>query len=422
MWPWLAIFALAATVAAVLVARRRRPSLPVIPHRYDLPPHAERYSFRTRPRLPTVDRARPLLAAQSETWRAAMADAGARLRQAGVRRIVLVHGTFVGDDPTSLVEAMREYLHRLSPELEVALKLATRTGASRFLGDYANYSVEYAALLGDALGVPCQMLVWQSANHHAARLRGALELARAIAQAKLGRGRVLILGHSHGGQVLALLTQLAYPSTVRAQLLAHVRELGEDPAALEPAFAAVRRARLDLLTFGAPPRYGWVASPRYQLLHVVNHRGAEPRAGRLLGVLHTADGDYIQQWGVAGSDFPAGSARERELNARLDKLLGDGLDVKGWLANVRHRARVHSHGHTLLVDYGDQGAGLTPNFLQTLFGHGVYTSYEAMLFNAQLMATHLYPQKRTFDWWRRGRKKAKPAPSETPPARKAATR
>jgi len=31
-----------------------------------------------------------------------------------------------------------------------------------------------------------------------------------------------------------------------------------------------------------------------------------------------------------------------------------------------------------------------PNCLGTLFGHGVYTTYEAMLFNARLLADHFY--------------------------------
>ncbi|HZH76825.1 MAG TPA: hypothetical protein VEY88_12390 [Archangium sp.] len=36
------------------------------------------------------------------------------------------------------------------------------------------------------------------------------------------------------------------------------------------------------------------------------------------------------------------------------------------------------------------GTGALPNCLATCFGHGVYTSYDAMLFNACLLADHFY--------------------------------
>jgi hypothetical protein len=42
------------------------------------------------------------------------------------------------------------------------------------------------------------------------------------------------------------------------------------------------------------------------------------------------------------------------------------------------------------VDYGD-GARAVPNFLATGLGHAAYTRRGAMLFHAQLVATHFYP-------------------------------
>jgi hypothetical protein len=152
----------------------------------------------------------------------------------------------------------------------------------------------------------------------------------------------------------------------------------------------VSRARLDIATFGMPPRYGFATNSRCRALHVVNHRGEEPHAGSLTGVLHTEHGDYVQQWGIAGSDLPPNTAKERELAVRLDALLGAGSDVKAWLQHVRHRTRVSQHGFSYLVDYGDRSVGKMPNCLGTCFGHGVYTTYDAMLFNAQLLATHFY--------------------------------
>ena len=232
--------------------------------------------------------------------------------------------------------------------------------------------------------------LWSSANHHLARLRAAAHLLRLLASSKPGRSRVLLLGHSHGGQVLALLTQLVYPAKTGPMLWAALREIGEPVEELKQLARTVARARLDLATFGMPPRYGFATNSRCRALDVVNHRGETPRAGSLMGVLHTEGGDYVQQWGIAGSDLPPTTAKERELAARLDALLGAGSDVKAWLQHVSHGTRVSQHGFSYLVDYGDRSVSRKPNCLGTWFGHGVYTTYDSMLFNAQLARTHFY--------------------------------
>jgi len=401
MWLSLGLlcFAFAALLALWLRARLRKPPPPVAPQRYAFVPPSGLFTIRARDLREdsaVFDRGRPTIEAQHPRWREGMRVVGDALRRAGVRRIVFVHGTFVGDDPLSLVAAMRVLLGKLNPALEHTVRALTKAKSDQLLGDFANYSPEYVSLFGDALGgdIPCTSLVWPSANHHLARLRGAISLVRTLAAEPVSDGRTLLLGHSHAGQVFALLTQLLYPSATGGELLAIAKEAGEDLSVFSPALKRLARARLDLVTFGMPPRYGFASSDRYRLLHIVNHRGQEPRAGSLFGVLQTIDGDYIQQWGIAGSDLPAGTALERRLNERIDRLLGHGMDVKQWLANIRHRARVSEHGHTLLVDYGDQGTGFVPNCQSTVFGHGVYTAYEAMLFNSRLIVERFYSDGR----------------------------
>jgi hypothetical protein len=405
MWLSLGLlcFAIAALLTFWLRARLRQPPPPVAPQRYAFVPPSGIYTIRTRdPGEVSVPflRGAPIVEAQHPHWREGMQAVGDAMRRGGVGRIVFVHGTFVGDDPLSLVAAMRVLLGKLNPALEHTVRALTKAKSDQLLGDFANYSPEYVSLFREALGggIPCSSLVWPSANHHLARLRGAISLLRTLAEeppeGAIGRGRTLILGHSHAGQVFALLTQLLYPSATGSELLAIAKEAGEDLSIFSPALKRLARARLDLVTFGMPPRYGFASSDRYRLLHIVNHRGQEPKAGSLFGVLQTIDGDYIQQWGIAGSDLPAGTALERRLNERIDRLLGHGMDVKQWLANIRHRTRVSEHGHTLLVDYGDQGSGFVPNCQSTVFGHGVYTAYEAMLFNSRLIVERFYSDGR----------------------------
>jgi len=392
----LAGFLSAAAITALLLAwwlRQRQRPAPCLPHQYQLAPQAGTFALRALEPVPPVVRAPPVLEAQSPAWRAAMEKVGHRLRRAGVRQVVFVHGTFVGHDPTLMFSALEGPLSALGLGLLPTLRRLAKSSSDRVFGDLGNYTAEYVALFGGALGggIQATRFLWSSANHHIARLRAAADLLRLLAAARPGRGeRALLLGHSHGGQVLALLTQLVYPAKTAPALWAALSEIGEPQEELKELARMVACARLDIATFGMPPRYGFATGPRCRAVHVVNHRGDEPLAGSLGGVLYTEGGDYVQQWGIAGSDLPPTTAKERELAARLDALLGAGWDVKAWLQHVRHRARVSQHGFSYLVDYGDRGVGGMPNCLGTCFGHGVYTSYDAMLFNAHLLAAHFY--------------------------------
>ena len=48
-------------------------------------------------------------------------------------------------------------------------------------------------------------------------------------------------------------------------------------------------------------------------------------------------------------------------------------------------------GPTILVDYRDVSSSARPNFVDTCFGHGVYTRKGTMLFTSQLIADRFYP-------------------------------
>ncbi|MFE8599655.1 hypothetical protein [Archangium violaceum] len=393
MWLALALLLLAAALAGLLIAWRLRPKpAPCEPQQYDATPQPGTFAVRALETMPPIVRDTPVLDAQSPGWRDAMAQTGLRLRRSGVRHVVFVHGTFVGHDPTQLLSALEGPLSALGPGLMPSLQRLSKLPSDRVLRDLGNYTPEYVSLFQKSLGIdiPTTRFVWSSANNHVARLRAAVQLLRLLATSELGNKRALLLGHSHGGQVLALLTQLVYPARTAEALWQAVRDAGEPTEALQDMARTVARARLDIATFGMPPRYGWATGRQCRVLHVINHRGTEPRGSTVAGVLHTESGDYVHQWGIAGSDIPPGSTKDRELAARLDAILGEGYDVKAWLNHVRHGARVPRDGFSYLVDYGDRGTGALPNCLATCFGHGVYTSYDAMLFNSRLLADHFY--------------------------------
>jgi hypothetical protein len=329
----------------------------------------------------------------SPEWRLAMADLGRQMREAGVRLVVFAHGSFVGDDPLAIARFMDDTVPQL-PELARKLRGLTRAHISRVLGDLSNFPPEYVEAFARATGVDAVGFTWSGENHHAARVQGAVRLARFLAlhgggALRAGDG-VLLVGHSHGGQLFAILSQLVARTRGHEELVAAAGARGEDVGALEEHLTLLRRCSVDVATFGTPPRYGWARTAGFRLLHVVNHRGANAAAPSLRGLLRTRNGDYVHQLGAHGSDFPALTASERALNARLDGLLGEGSNLRVLLRHLSRGLRVSPHGHTVLVDYGDAGRAL-PNLLTTGLGHAAYTRRDAMLFHARLVANHFYP-------------------------------
>jgi hypothetical protein len=329
-------------------------------------------------------------------WQREMLDVGTRMRSAGVRLVLFSHGSFVGDDPLAIAQVVEDSFPVL-PEIGRALRGFTRAQISRILGDLSNFPREYVETFARATGVSATDFVWSGENHHAARIQGAVRLARALALHGGGMlrpgDRVLLVGHSHGGQLFAILSQLLARTRGYEELLAAAQARGEDIGALEDHLALLRRCPIDVATFGTPPRYGWARGAGFRLVHVVNHRGAAPRASSLLGFFHTRTGDYVHQLGGHGSDFPAPTASERMANERLDAVLGHGSNLRTWVRQLSTGLRVPPEGQTVLVDYGD-AATVVPNFLATGFGHAAYTRRDGMLFHARLLADELYPASR----------------------------
>ena len=164
-------------------------------------------------------------------------------------------------------------------------------------------------------------------------------------------------------------------------------EIYKNIAQLKEDIKIIDKVYLDLVTFGTPPRYQWGKSKskdeggNYRLLNVINHRH---ETVSILGLLKTKDGDYIQQWGVGGTDT---DLVDREENREIEKIIGReqyyitaGSVLKG---DKRHKP---NYGKTLLIDNGDEGK----NLKETLLGHGAYTCKEKMLFNTKLIVKEFY--------------------------------
>lgn len=413
--PWLLAFVIATVLALSIWAfqrwRRRQgaklppeaaqPELPEAPQ-LELPPSA----LALGPRLIEFDAIAPCHPTswryedQPEAWQAAMAALGARLEEAQVAELVFVHGTLVGDDPWTMTALVPRVWPRLQRGVGQKLQQLVKTGNDRVLGDLGNYTREYVELCRAALGgkIACSSFVWSSANHHLARVRAAVALIERLAAThpRIGlerageRTRVLILGHSHAGQVFALVTQLLAGGTRADALLEATTSHEVDERAARLALERVRELALDLVTLGMSPRYEWGDADNYRVLHLLNyHAGLARQPGDAL--LPAARGDYVQRFGSAGSDFPAWTEPERRTNHRLDELLGPGANWKHWLAEVRTAPLLTPRGITLLVQYRGVSARPRHKLVDSYFGHGVYTRKGALLFTLTQIADFFYP-------------------------------
>ncbi|MDP6445148.1 MAG: hypothetical protein QGG36_01755 [Pirellulaceae bacterium] len=349
------------------------------------------------------------LSPDCDEFRDRLAAVGEQLRRARVAAIVLVHGSFVGSDAMGVARK----LARVSPTIGQAVAEMQKRWLDLWAGDAGNYASDYAATLQAALGgdnVPIVRRVnWSSENHHVGRAAGAVQLLDELHQLDANGERILICGHSHGGNVFALVSNLlGGDSHCRDQFFEAARSYYRLPLLGRvdfPIWLEVRdqiekstlsdRWRLDFVTLGTPVRYGWDSGGYDRLLHIVNHRpqpGLAAHLGRvpesIEDVMQGRGGDYIQMWGIAGTNFaPSGWAfRARAADRRLHRLVQDGHRRRDLLKRLRLGVRVHDEGRTLLVDYGDAAGRVAEH----IAGHAVYTRRDLMCFHLEQIVRQLY--------------------------------
>jgi hypothetical protein len=328
------------------------------------------------PKEPLALRFESRAARGTPEWSAGMRAVGNRMRASNVAAIVFVHGTFTGDDPVSAAAVVERVIPR-ARGLARSFRKTTRAAVERVLGDMGNFGTGYVRLFEESVGgeIACTSFTWSSENHHVGRLQGALDLVRVLAtHAELGgardgkKPRVLVMGHSHAGQLFALVTQLMANSVASEAVLDVARARKIDLASLDGDLDLLTGAGVDFVTFGAPARYAWAELERVRVLHVLTRS------------------DLIRRLGAAGSDFPALDAEDRRANAALDAALGPGFAPTELVRALRTNATLPEGGEVALVDYNERLTDVVANGL----GHGVYTRIEGMLFHAELVASRFY--------------------------------
>ena len=342
-----------------------------------------------------------------------MQAVGRAYHAADVRAIYLVHGSFVGADALGLLREVA----RISPAAAEPLRRLQKHLLDALTKDAGNYTVEFAKEFEDAIAIdeapkiPVRLCNWSSENHHIGRADGAIQLIGAILDRPTADiGRVLVWGHSHGGNVLALMTNLLggdaelrdkffhacrsyyrWPGLERVDLPEWTRVQG----LLESESILSRAASLDLVTCGTPVRYGWETNGYGKLLHFIHHRPVPDKDPTVAvfprevdDVLTARFGDYLQQFGIAGTNFAptAWAWRASLADRRLGQLLQPGIHTRQLLERWKLGTRAHDEGTNLLVDYGLP----TEHVGQHIAGHAVYTRRDWLLFHAEEVARRFY--------------------------------
>jgi hypothetical protein len=294
------------------------------------------------------------------------------------KSVYLVHGTFVGNDPFDLIGLLESAFPNLKSTIIEKIKIQTKNGQDFLIKDFGNFHKSITSTLEKCFPnkIEINFFNWSSSNHHYARLRGSLSLIKEIASKSNKDDRIILFGHSHAGQVFALMTQLLNNQLIRKQIIKVLKLNKDQETSLIKDIKLLSYMKFDFVTLGTPIRYSWELSLKTRLLHIINHRGVIPQGGSLSSSITTKNGDYIQQWAIEGSDILSANKQDREMNLELDLILGHGRDLEKLKRCIKFKKRLHHTGHHLLVDFKDH-SGL-PNSLKTIFGHAIYTQEKSM--------------------------------------------
>ncbi len=393
----------------------------------------------------------PTTLSESSSGQDAMAALGNHLSQAGVRMVVLLHGSIMGTDVfgvqrldelgglkrgysrgvaglDALLALMRDGSNGIA-QLPGGLKppLANDDATKRLLdeqvGDAGNFTNDYVEMMTQSLNrgldrpIHCVRELWSCEHHHLGRAMAAVSmLGRLLDWVEAHRlcqgDRILVQAHGQAGLILALVSNLfcvtANSSRTRLfDLLLDVASQGNRPdlastiqrvAPLLSNGTLLNGATLDVVTFGMPVRYGWDLSGLGKLLHIVNHRTLRTDGKTWLSKMELPQitmempiawgGDYIQELAVACSDAVPTTEAAKAANKAVWEMVEPFDGFERWLECARRAVRISSEGQGMLADYKDS-TGST-NVRDHYYGHAAYTRMNAMLFNTTEIVRTLY--------------------------------
>ncbi|MFK7872448.1 MAG: hypothetical protein AB8C84_04655 [Oligoflexales bacterium] len=336
------------------------------------------------PYIKKMDKQAPKV--KSEEWEEKFGTFVRAYHKHHVNHVFFVHGTFVGEDPL-------DFFYYLNSTFRKILQKYLKQAKKMIVKDNGMFSIEYVDLFQKMMGdeIKAHYFQWSSGNHHFARLSGALNLLFELAALCVDRKskRFLLIGHSHAGQIFAILSQMICDEEKGRVLIQKACLAGYPKSFYEicETLHSIQGMRFDLVTLGTPVRYDFFLSKKISLLHIINHRKFKQPVNPYRSILNTEFGDYIQHWGSSGTDIKSPIPQVENVNKDLDHLFDIGRDLKLWRSRLKKERQIPKQGVTLLVDYQDQSSSI--NCVTTLFGHGIYTRMNTMLFHAEQIALFL---------------------------------
>ncbi len=342
-----------------------------------------------------------------------------------IDNIWLVHGTFTGEDGFGVLALAADRAPALLNLLGLDGDGLRRLNKS-FMDAYDGpdgFNAAFAQELNRRLGtddLAQARFVWGSENNHLDRAHAAVCMIDALLKLKLPADRnIMLWGHSHAGNVFALVSQLlANDREANQQFF----EIGAALYGSDARWINVRQTlaavagphalgkQLYVVTFGTPIRYAWNPAGYRELIHFVHHRPVDEsdlqtpayRTKVLIGlndVQSARYGDWVQAFAIDGTDSLPLLETRRDANAALAELFGavplipaeEGVlnNLAFWARRVAFLQRswgirLPSQGTTLLVDYGPGS--------EAMFGHAVYLKQAWLPFHAEQIARILSEQ------------------------------
>lgn len=288
-------------------------------------------------------------------------------RKTSIDQILFIHGTFAGNDPYFLEKTRIPFFKAYKKIFDFTQK------------DRGNFTQKHIKLIEEFFTQDAALFKWSGRNSHIARLEAATDLIDLLLDKKLeGKKHILIFAHSHGGQTLALLSQLLNDKETLLKLIEE-EFLAEN---ITSKLNLIKKLKITIITMGTPVRYEWMLNDHIKLIHIINHRGNSPLGGSLLGVIFTRQGDYIQQLATANTDYYPIFDLDRVKNQKLSKIFKEKYEPF-----FKRKQRLHNEGVHLLIDYRD--SHFLPNFHKTIFGHGIYTRFDLLPFHFSLIFRYL---------------------------------
>ena len=306
-------------------------------------------------------------------------DAAIKQISSDYDHVILVHGTFVGTDVFGLEPLLSGLEKSLGSRFLANIQKTVNIASNALAGETGKFTKDYINFIKENATFELHELNWGSENHHAGRYRGLVALLRMLIDKELS-GKILCIGHSHAGQIFALLSRVLFEH--KSPLINFILQNNYSENLQKKDLKQLTKCKFDFVTLGSPIRYLW-AKGHYNLLHVINHRGDKLAGIGINGFQKSLHGDYVQVWGGSGSDFIATARIDRQLVKELEPMLEyeqnfddqtEGLwrtERKTWFQSINNLPRVPPSGLTLLIDFEEKQLDKFA-FVKTFFGHGVY--------------------------------------------------